>query len=288
MKGRRAEGIWWRSGRRCGLYKFKLQVIRITLICLNQVGWSLQVSNQLISCLVITHLWHRGKLKTRLRDHRVSQEIFQWFTSSGQGPEQKMLNRLSTFGSWPPPFSSPLPRGPRVLAFIWFFSFNLPVPELSLSPPPPLPSSNSKLLYTEVTLWGLKPSEHPGMRGSATLRYVSLTEVLEIELYLINEGACTPGPREVASLWSQTICLESVVPWYSCAHTSASLSSVTYVIRTQRSQFSSWERKGGEKMQVYMVNNQTWDDRRGSLSQKHAVMSFLYIKVGFYLGEPRL
>lgn len=38
------------------------------------------------------------------------------------------------------------------------------------------------------------------MRVSATLRYVSLTEVLEIELYLINKGACTPGPREVASL----------------------------------------------------------------------------------------
>lgn len=69
------------------------------------------------------------------------------------------------------------------------------------------------------------------MRGSVTLRYVSLTEeVLKIELYLINKGACAPGPREVASVWSQTICLESAVPSYSCAHPSASLSLVTYVI----------------------------------------------------------
>ena len=82
-------------------------------------------------------------------------------------------------------------------------------------PATPAPSSNSKLLYTEVTPWGLKPSEHPGMRGSATLRrvFISLTEdVLELELYLINKGACAPGPRKVASLWSQTVCLESVVP----------------------------------------------------------------------------
>ena len=38
MKGRQAEGIWWESGRLCSLYKFKLQAIRITLICLSQVG----------------------------------------------------------------------------------------------------------------------------------------------------------------------------------------------------------------------------------------------------------
>lgn len=125
--------------------------------------------------------------KALLRARGASQGISQWFTSSWQDPKEKVLKKLSPFQSRPLPSFFPLPPGPRVLLFLWFyFPLNLPYSKII---PIPSPSSNSKLLYTEVTLLGLKWLEHPGMNGLTPLRDVCISEeVLEIEMYLINKG----------------------------------------------------------------------------------------------------
>lgn len=110
-------------------------------------------------------------------------------------------------------------QGPGPLCLSdFFFSFSIPSSKII---PIPSPSSNSKLLYTEVTLWGLKWLEHPSMNGLTPPWDVCLSEeVLEIEMYLINkEGSCSSPTAKLSP--AKLVCLESPTSWYSSTYPSA-------------------------------------------------------------------
>lgn len=75
-----------------------------------------------------------------------------------------------------------------------YLIFFLQPPCSRIIPLPTPPSSNSKLLYTEVTL-GIEAIRHPSMRGSVTLRYVNLTEeVLEMNCTSLTRGLVLLAP----------------------------------------------------------------------------------------------